>query len=231
MVRVIASLMLVLTLPACAVAPPTSMFTGFAQGEEPAPQPQKRKVAAASATTTTATVAQKEPQEESGIGGSIGNLWNSVKSELGVESESTVKTTVPANAPIIQLDIAAAQQLINGYRAQKGLKPLKVNPKLVAAAQAHSQDLAKSDRISHFGSDGSDHWQRINRVGYPARLTAENVATGQRSVNEVIHGWQKSRDHNANLLLADADEMGIAMVYKPDTQFKTFWTLVLGAKD
>jgi uncharacterized protein YkwD len=227
MFRGIASSLLVLTLAGCAVSPPTDMFSGFAPDVEPVQAPQKRV-----ATTSIAQNEQKGKEEESGIGGSIGNLWSSVKTGLGVEGEeSTIKTTVPANAPIIQLNVAEAQNLINTYRVQKGLKPLKVNTKLIAAAQAHSEDLAKSDRISHFGSDGSDHWQRIHRTGYSARLTAENVATGQRSVNDVIQGWEKSRDHNANLLLADAEEMGIAMVYKPDTQFKTFWTLVVGAKD
>lgn len=226
MFRGIASTVLVLILAGCAVSPPTSMFSSFAPDEEPVQQPPKR--------LATASMAQNEPKskEEGGIGGSIDNLWSSVKSGLGVESEdSNHRTMVPANAPIIQLNVADAQNLINTYRTQKGLKPLKVNQKLTAAAQAHSEDLARSDRISHFGSDGSDHWQRIHRTGYSARVTAENVATGQRSVNDVIVGWEKSRDHNANLLLADAEEMGIAMVYKPDTQFKTFWTLVVGAKD
>jgi uncharacterized protein YkwD len=47
----------------------------------------------------------------------------------------------------------------------------------------------------------------------------------------VLNGWQHSRSHNANLLLSDAEEIGIAVVYNPSTQFKTFWTLVLGAQD
>ncbi|HEY7645576.1 MAG TPA: CAP domain-containing protein, partial [Hyphomicrobiales bacterium] len=42
-------------------------------------------------------------------------------------------------------------------------------------------------------------------------------------------GWQNSPDHNANLLLPDAQEMGIAMVHDSKTQFKTFWTLVLSS--
>jgi len=31
------------------------------------------------------------------------------------------------------------------------------------------------------------------------------------------------------LLMADAKHMGIALVHDPNTEFKTFWTLVLGA--
>ena len=31
-----------------------------------------------------------------------------------------------------------------------------------------------------------------------------------------------------NLLLSDAEYMGIALVQEPKSEFKTFWTLVLG---
>jgi uncharacterized protein YkwD len=159
----------------------------------------------------------------------VASLWDSMKSGLG--SKSSTRTMVPANAPITKLDPVVAQKLINEYRSKKGLKPLKLNMKLSAAALKHSSDLAKSDRISHYGSDGSDTWERVKRSGYRARLTAENVGTGQRSIQEVLNGWEHSRDHNANLLLADAEEMGIAMVHKPNTQFKTFWTLVLASEN
>ncbi|MGE5513026.1 MAG: CAP domain-containing protein [Bacteroidota bacterium] len=128
-----------------------------------------------------------------------------------------------------KLDPEKARDLINRYRKEKGLKPLKLNAELSNAAKAHSRDLAKWDRISHFGSDGSNPWDRIKRVGYNARLAAENVGTGQASIEEVIKGWKESPGHNKNLLLSDAEHMGIALVQDPKTEFKTFWTLVIGA--
>jgi uncharacterized protein YkwD len=128
-----------------------------------------------------------------------------------------------------RLNVADAQQLINTYRASKGLKPLRLNDKLAEAAKEHSQDLAQHDRISHYGSDGSDPLVRVQRTGYPVHLAAENVGTGQASLAEVIKGWQDSPGHNENLLLQDAEEMGIALVVQPHTEYKTFWTLVLGA--
>jgi uncharacterized protein YkwD len=128
-----------------------------------------------------------------------------------------------------RLDAEAARELINKYRAQNGLKPLKLNAQLSAAAKGHSNDLAKWDRISHFGSDGSNPWDRVKRAGYNARLAAENVGTGQVTIEEVFKGWKESPGHNKNLLLADAEHMGIALVQDPKTEFKTFWTLVLGS--
>lgn len=128
-----------------------------------------------------------------------------------------------------KLDAKAAEKLISAYRVSKGLRPVVLDPKLMAAAKAHSSDLAAHDSMSHSGSDGSNPWTRIQRTGYPARLGAENVAVGQVSLDEVVTDWKQSRKHNANLLQRDATAMGIALVYKPNTKFKSFWTLVLGA--
>jgi uncharacterized protein YkwD len=128
-----------------------------------------------------------------------------------------------------RLDPEKARDLINQYRKQKGLKPLKLSAELSNAAKAHSRDLAKWDRISHYGSDGSNPWDRVKRVGYNARLAAENVGTGQISIEEVVRGWKESPGHNKNVLLADAEHMGIALVQESKTEFKTFWTLVIGA--
>ncbi len=127
------------------------------------------------------------------------------------------------------LDPSFARDIVNQYRAEHGLKPLKLSAELTAAAKAHSRDLAKWDRISHYGSDGSNPWDRVKRAGFKARIAAENVGTGQIDFSEVMKGWKESPGHNKNLLLADADHMGIALVQEPKSEFKSFWTLVLGS--
>jgi len=128
-----------------------------------------------------------------------------------------------------RLDAERARDLVNAYRRKKGLRPLKLQPALTEAARAHSRDLAKWDRISHFGSDGSNPWDRVKRAGYSAKLAAENVGTGQVTIEEVMKGWQASPGHNKNLLLAEAEHMGIALAHDSRTEFKTFWTLVIAS--
>jgi uncharacterized protein YkwD len=127
------------------------------------------------------------------------------------------------------LDANFARDIINQYRAEHGLKPVKLSAELTAAAKTHARDLSKWDRISHYGSDGSNPWDRVKRAGFKARVAAENVGTGQVDFSEVMKGWKDSPGHNKNLLLADADYMGIALVQDPRTEFKSFWTLVLGS--
>ncbi|MEZ5842987.1 MAG: CAP domain-containing protein [Hyphomicrobiaceae bacterium] len=127
------------------------------------------------------------------------------------------------------LDAVAARDMINAYRRQHGLKPVTLNADLTKAAKAHARDLAKWDRISHYGSDGSNPWDRVKRAGYSARVAAENVGTGQVTFAEVFAGWKASTGHNKNLLLADGQNIGIALVHEPKTEFKTFWTLVIAS--
>lgn len=127
------------------------------------------------------------------------------------------------------LNTTEAVRLVNEYRAEHGLGPVKLHPRLSEAADIHAHDLAQRDRISHFGADGSNPWDRIARTGYKPRLAAENVGTGQSTIKEVFESWKKSPGHNKNLLLADAEHVGVALVYEPRTSYRTFWTLVLGA--
>lgn len=131
MVRVLASLLLVLTLPACAITPPLSVFASLSNYD----QPEKPQQAPAG-----------KPVQEASFSTSIGSIWDSVKSGIGLDG--TTKTTTTDNSPVQAFDPANAQRLVNVYRAQKGLKPLKLNAKLVQAAAKQAEDLAKSDRLS-----------------------------------------------------------------------------------
>lgn len=144
--------------------------------------------------------------------------------------ETGVMPPRPAGRPEAppQLDPEAARAAINAYRAGKSLRPLALDARLTAAAEAHVRDLARHDRISHMGSDGSNPWQRIKRTGYAPRLAAENVAAGQATLAETVQDWKDSPTHNANLLNAEATQMGIAVAYDPDTRYRTFWALELG---
>lgn len=128
------------------------------------------------------------------------------------------------------LEATRARDLVNAYRKTQGLKPLTLNTELTNAAKAHARDLAKWDRISHYGSDGSNPWDRVKRAGYNAKVAAENVGTGQASFDEVLKGWKESPGHNRNLLMSDVDNMGVALVQDPKTEFKTFWVLALGSR-
>lgn len=125
------------------------------------------------------------------------------------------------------LDIRQAVSDLNDYRARYGLNPVTIEPRLIEASRIHADDLAKAGIISHSGTDGSSHGDRAHRVGYNFTIAGENVATGQKSWDQVFKAWQESPGHNDNLLRPDVSEFGIALVYEPRTTYSTYWSMLV----
>lgn len=211
MYRVLAAAALSLSLAGCGMAS-YSLTSGFANSGQPPPRTSRSEETGSIDPVVKRAVAKSEDRAPKGT------FEIAPRGALADRDYSGTR-----------LDAEKARDLINAYRRAKGLRPLQLQPALTEAARAHSRDLAKWDRISHFGSDGSNPWDRVKRAGYNAKVAAENVGTGQVSIEEVMKGWQASPGHNKNLLLADAQHMGIALVQDPKTEFKTFWTLVVGS--
>ena len=212
MYRVLVPAVLSLCLVGCGMGS-YSLTAGFADSGQPPPRAQRdQETASIDRPAKRAVVAKADDKAPKGA---------FERAPVGALSDRDYSGT--------RLDAERARELVNAYRKSKGLRPLQLQPALTEAARGHSRDLAKWDRISHFGSDGSNPWDRVKRSGYPAKLAAENVGTGQASIEEVIKGWQASPGHNKNLLLPDAQHMGIALVQDTKSEFKTFWTLVIGS--
>lgn len=129
----------------------------------------------------------------------------------------------------VSFDPEKARDIINNYRKEKKLKPLKLNSELTDVAKLHSKDLSKWDRISHYGSDGSNPTDRLKKTGYNFRVAVENVGSGTTNFEQIFDGWTKSPGQNKNLLLPEVSEMGLALIQNPKTEFKFFWTLILAA--
>lgn len=219
MYRVAAALLLAVSLAACSLGS-SSISSGFADS------PPTSSIASKRSNPSGALGSDDTAALRSG-GQRVAALND--KAPAGAYEKAPRGALSDRDYSSTMLDPEMARDVINQYRKDKGLKPLKLNSALTDAAKAHSRDLAKWDRISHYGSDGSNPWDRVKRSGYKARVAAENVGTGQVDFHEVFKGWQESPGHNKNLLLADAQEMGIALVQDPKTEFKSFWTLVLGS--
>lgn len=125
------------------------------------------------------------------------------------------------------LDFDKAIADLNAYRASKGLPTLAYNQKLNRASEVHALDLAAAGIISHTGTDGSGHGDRVQRQGYYFSIAGENVATGQTSWDAVFDAWKKSPGHNENLLRDDVSEFGLALVYEPTTTYSTYWAMLV----
>ena len=125
------------------------------------------------------------------------------------------------------LNAQAALAEINAFRRRHGLKPVVLDQRLIQAAGTSARYQASRGRIGHRGPGGSRPWDRARGAGYSPHLTAENVASGQKSFGEAMRGWERSSEHKRNLLLPDAQAAGIAVSYRNG---RAYYTLVLGAE-
>lgn len=131
--------------------------------------------------------------------------------------------------PGAEVDAAAAQSMISGYRQNNGLTPVVIDPTLTRLAQEQARIMATRDKLDH--SAGRPFQDRIRTSGFDAKVAAENISAGYHTLAEAFSGWRDSPQHRANMLLNGATRMGIAAVYAPNSKFKVFWSLILAAPD
>lgn len=101
--------------------------------------------------------------------------------------------------------------LVNAARAEAGLAPYAANATLMQTATAWSQEQADQDRMFHSDLGFIDCGGR-----------AENVAAGQRSVEEVFTAWMNSQGHRENILRDGFTDFGFGLAAGGNGT--TYWT-------
>lgn len=126
-----------------------------------------------------------------------------------------------AAAMLAAVNEARAEPRSCGDASFPAAGPLRLNARLSAAAQAHSEDMLRTGTLTHVGSDGGTVVQRVERQGYPWSRLAENVAWGYEDVGSVVSGWLGSPSHCRNIMDTGYRELGVGRA-------GTFWTQVFG---
>jgi uncharacterized protein YkwD len=105
--------------------------------------------------------------------------------------------------------------LLNAERRRRGLRPLRENRRLAAAARYHSDDMVARRYFAHTSPSGDTVSSRIKQTGYMAgrRCTVgENLAWGTGSLStpaSIMYGWMHSREHRDNILYPRFRQIGI----------------------
>lgn len=107
--------------------------------------------------------------------------------------------------------------------------PLNWNPLLDVAASNHARAMARDRFFDHVDPQGRTVGQRVRQAGYRWRVVGENLAAGQRSVDEAVQGWLLSDSHCRILLDARFTEFGLARVNaaSPLDPYGSYWALVV----
>jgi uncharacterized protein YkwD len=108
--------------------------------------------------------------------------------------------------------------LINAQRTSRGLRALRSNSHLRAAADRYAREMVAKDFFGHVSPSGSTVLQRIKNSAYlkPARSWAigENLAWGTGTLAtaaQTVRGWMSSPPHRRNMLDKGFREIGIGV--------------------
>lgn len=112
---------------------------------------------------------------------------------------------------------------INAVRAAAGVRPLNPCPALRRSAQEYAMLMSARDHYGHTGPDGSQPGERMLRQGYRWRAAAENIAAGQRSVDEVMADWVSSPGHYANLVNPALRHVGLGHASSLTSGYGDYW--------
>ena len=127
-----------------------------------------------------------------------------------------VATAARKHSHSSSLDAAIVTQL-NVVRGQAGLRPLRTNGELIAAARGHSLEMTGLGYFSHASADGESMADRV-RASYPGgrRWTVgENLLWSSPAVGSLraVTLWMASPEHRAIILTAGWRDVGCASVH------------------
>ena len=152
--------------------------------------------------------------------------WNSDAKCVQVESGKPYTGEAPAKAEDtksteqpVQTDVATAKQDIidrtNALRCENGVAALRVNDRLMQAAQVRADEMAASGIYSHTCPDG-----RKSNTVTDSKYTGENIHSiselyleqQQKTLSEaVVNLWSNSKAHADNMTSSRYGEIGVGL--------------------
>lgn len=106
-------------------------------------------------------------------------------------------------------------KIVNGYRAEGGLDPLKLNEDLTIIANVRAEELAWSGNHSHTRPNMLDCFSLMRNHGFERGTAGENIGWGFQTAKEVCEAWKASETHYENIMNPKFTEIGIGVAKDP----------------
>lgn len=101
-----------------------------------------------------------------------------------------------------------------GRKYMKPAPPIIWNETLEKSARSHAKEMSRYEFFSHYSKDGRDIGQRLIDHGYRWQVAGENIGEGQKTFDEVLVDWIKSKSHCKMLMDPRVTEMGVSKIDK-----------------
>lgn len=121
-----------------------------------------------------------------------------------VQGSSSVRAGIQSSAA------SEVIRLTNSARSQNGYAALVEDGALSEAAAVRAREIARS--FSHTRPSGGSFSSALSESGVSYLRAGENIASGQKSVSEVVNAWLNSPGHRANILNSSYSRIGSASV-------------------
>lgn len=119
-------------------------------------------------------------------------------------------------------------ELINKFRAENNLPPLKFNPLMCQISRKHSENMGRLRQLNHV-LEGKGPGERCREAGYQ-NYRGENCAAGSRGEPPMFFQlWVNSSGHRQNML-GPWSEMGVGYARTADGS-EDYWTTLFGVGD
>jgi len=109
-------------------------------------------------------------------------------------------------------------EAVNRERTSEGVRALKWDSALAAAAHAHLQKMVERRILSHQFPGEPDLTQRTRDAGAHFSMVAENIALAP-AVHELHIGWMNSIPHRENIMNPKLTAIGIAVEKRGEQYF------------
>ena len=102
--------------------------------------------------------------------------------------------------------------LVNEERRAVGLSELKLSGELSNVAELKAKDMRDQGYFSHTSPTYGSPFEMMETFGIHYKTAGENIAKGQRSVEQVMKEWMNSSGHRANVLNERYTHLGVGYV-------------------
>lgn len=134
---------------------------------------------------------------------------------------------LPTGDDLAEVQTEGALPIVNGLRQKNGLSTLAKNPAAETAAMVQARRMAKAGKMAHLIGFNDSFLDRMKATEVPLPA-AENIATGQDSVERAVQAWIDSKKHLDNML-GTYQGLGVAVARHPSSANRPYWAMVLSA--
>lgn len=111
-----------------------------------------------------------------------------------------------------QVTSAGLLAATNSARVERGEKPLANNVQLAEAAKLKVRNMFDKQYWAHTAPDGTTPWHWFGQVGYAYADAGENLAKNFTTSDSTVSAWLASPTHRANVLKAEYQDVGFAVM-------------------